>query len=55
MTERGDKPGGWTFQQSEKCKNILRDVIFEEHIVTDELDKDEIIDKIILRIAPMNE
>lgn len=55
LTERGDKPGGWTFQQSEKCKNILRDVIFEEHIVTDELDKDEIIDKIILRIAPMNE
>lgn len=55
LTERGDKPGGWTFQQSEKCRNILRDVRFEEHIVTDELDKDEIIDKIILRIAPMNE
>lgn len=55
LTERGDKPGGWTFQQSEKCRNILRDVRFEEHIVTDELDKDEIIDKIILRIATMNE
>jgi tRNA uridine 5-carbamoylmethylation protein Kti12 len=51
LTERGDKPGGWTFKQSEKCMNILRDNRFEEHIVTDNLDKNEIIDKILKRVS----
>lgn len=55
LTERGDKVGGWTFQQTEKCVNVLRDNRFEEHIITDQLDKNEIINRILLRILPSNE
>lgn len=50
LLERGDEVGGWSFQQTKKCVTALRHDRFKEHIVTDELDIDEITNKIIHRI-----
>ena len=51
LTIRGDIIGGWQFQQIEKCVNAFRSNKFKEHIVTDKLNTDEIINTILLRIA----
>ncbi|TXK80669.1 AAA family ATPase [Paenibacillus sp. N3.4] len=50
LTVRGDTIGGWQFQQIEKCVNAFRDSKFEKHIVTDELDTSEIINRILMNI-----
>ena len=51
LTTRGDIIGGWQFQQIEKCVNTFRSNKFKEHIVTDKLNTDEIINIILLGIA----
>ncbi|WP_226002722.1 AAA family ATPase [Paenibacillus sp. BJ-4] len=51
LTMRGDIIGGWQFQQIDKCVNAFRSNKFEEHIVTDKLNTDEIIDVILKRIG----
>jgi adenylate kinase family enzyme len=51
LIDRGDKVGGWTFQQTEKCVNALSDNRFEEHIITDHLDTNDIVDRILSRIT----
>jgi adenylate kinase family enzyme len=51
LFERGDKPGGWTFQQTSKCVSALSDKRFEEHIITDHLDLDDVVNRIIIRIS----
>lgn len=50
---RGDQVGGWTFQQTAKCVDALSDNRFEEHIITDELYKNEVVNRILLRITPL--
>jgi adenylate kinase family enzyme len=51
LYERGDRPGGWSFQQTIKCVGTLSDKRFEEHIFTDKLDKDDVVNQIINRIS----
>jgi deoxyadenosine/deoxycytidine kinase len=51
LTKRGDEPGGWQFQQVDKCVAALQDPIFEDHIVTDQLETDEIIRIILEKIS----
>jgi tRNA uridine 5-carbamoylmethylation protein Kti12 len=47
LRNRGDQDGGWTYQQVERCIAGLSNDIFEEHIITDELEVRDIVDKII--------
>lgn len=51
LTKRGDEPGGWQFQQVDKCVAALQDPVFEDHIVTDQLETDEIIRIILEKIS----
>lgn len=51
LTMRGDIIGGWQFQQIDKCVSAFRSNKFEEHIVTDKLNTDDIIDVILKRIG----
>lgn len=51
LTTRGDKLGGWTFEQTERCVNALRDNRFQEHIITDQLDTESVIERILARIS----
>ncbi|WEK56006.1 MAG: AAA family ATPase [Candidatus Cohnella colombiensis] len=48
---RGDTPEGWTYQQIDKCANALRDNRFQEHIDTDQLDSEQVIEQILNRIG----
>jgi hypothetical protein len=51
LTARGDNFGGWTFQQTERCVNAFRNNRFKEHIITDHLDINGIIERILMRIT----
>jgi tRNA uridine 5-carbamoylmethylation protein Kti12 len=51
LTIRGDTFGGWTYQQTRKCVNVLNDIKFQEHIITDSLETNEVIDIILSRIS----
>ncbi|WP_410511515.1 AAA family ATPase [Paenibacillus sp. BR2-3] len=51
LASRGDHEGGWTYQQTIKCLATLRNELFKEHINTDQLSTNEIIDSIMLRIG----
>ncbi|MBA9086033.1 adenylate kinase family enzyme [Fontibacillus solani] len=51
LYERGDKAGGWTFLQTSKCVATLSDKRYEEHIITDSLNQDEVVNRIITRIS----
>jgi adenylate kinase family enzyme len=50
LASRGDKEGGWTYQQTKKCLSTLTNELYKEHIHTDELSTNEIIDRILIRI-----
>ena len=43
---RGEKENTWVFHQIERCANTLSDQAFKEHIVTDHLTIDEVVQKI---------
>lgn len=49
LIRRGDEAGGWTFQQTVKCVQAFRNTRFEQHIITDEMDTDEVVSTILLR------
>lgn len=51
LYKRGDTPGGWSYQQTSKCVAAFSDKRFEEHMNTDELDLDEVLTRILIRIA----
>ncbi len=51
MTLRGDTPGGWTYQQIRKCIHLLNEAKFQEHILTDNMEPDEVVNKILTRIT----
>ncbi|MDQ0872456.1 deoxyadenosine/deoxycytidine kinase [Paenibacillus sp. V4I3] len=51
LTKRGDEPGGWQFQQVDKCVAALKDPVFEDHIMTDELETGDIIRLILKKIS----
>ncbi|WP_090787701.1 hypothetical protein [Paenibacillus sp. GP183] len=51
LAARGDTPGGWTYQQIKKCENALKDKKFEEQIITDTLDTNDVIIKILSKIT----
>jgi len=51
LASRGDKEGGWTYQQTTKCLNTLTNELYKEHINTDQLSTNEIINRILLRIG----
>jgi deoxyadenosine/deoxycytidine kinase len=51
LASRGDKEGGWTYQQTKKCINTLTNEVYKEHINTDQLSTNEIINRILLRIG----
>jgi tRNA uridine 5-carbamoylmethylation protein Kti12 len=51
MKQRGDTPGGWTFQQIGKCIHLFGDRRFEEHILTDHIGTDEIVDRIFTKLT----
>lgn len=54
LASRGDKVGGWSYQQSKKCLKSLSDDLYKEHIHTDQLSTNEIINKILTRIGRTN-
>ncbi|KQY84040.1 tunicamycin resistance protein [Paenibacillus sp. Root52] len=43
IAKRGDKLGGWTYQQAVKCLKALQDARFEQHIITDGLTTDDVV------------
>lgn len=51
LASRGDKEGGWAYQQTKKCIDTLKSEAFNEHIITDQLSTNEIIDRILLRVG----
>jgi broad-specificity NMP kinase len=51
LTKRGDEPGGWQFQQVDKCVAALKDPVFEDHIMTDEMETEDIIHIILKKIS----
>ncbi|WP_379134021.1 AAA family ATPase [Paenibacillus sp. sgz500958] len=51
MKQRGDTPGGWTFQQLEKCIHHFGDTRFGEHILTDHIETEEVVNTILTRIT----
>ncbi|KAB3529583.1 AAA family ATPase [Alkaliphilus serpentinus] len=50
LASRGDKEGGWTYQQTKKCIETLTNELYKEHINTDKLSINEIINRILLKI-----
>lgn len=50
LASRGDKEGGWTYQQTIKCLSALTNDMYKEHLDTDQLSVNEIIHRILLRI-----
>jgi len=48
---RGDTFGGWQYQQTLKCVNAFRDKKFQEHILTDQLETNEIVELILNKIS----
>jgi hypothetical protein len=51
LASRGDKEGGWTYQQTKKCLSTLTNELYKEHIHTDQLSINEIIERILLRLG----
>lgn len=51
LTKRGDEPGGWQFQQVDKCVAAFKDPVFEDHIMTDELGTEDVIRMILKKIS----
>ncbi|MCY9696749.1 AAA family ATPase [Paenibacillus alginolyticus] len=51
LTKRGDEPGGWQFQQVDKCVAALKDPVFENHISTDDLETEDILRIILKKIS----
>jgi len=51
LAKRGDELGGWTYQNTPKCVSAFNDQQFHEHIVTDELRIEEIVDIIIEKLS----
>lgn len=53
---RGEKRGAWVFDQIERCVESLSDAAFGEHIHTDELSIDEVVEAVAgvcgLRLEP---
>ncbi len=43
---RGEKRGAWVFNQIERCVESLSDAAFSEHIHTDELSIDEVVEAV---------
>ncbi|MDR6726723.1 chloramphenicol 3-O-phosphotransferase [Paenibacillus amylolyticus] len=43
IAKRGDKLGGWTYQQAVKCLEAFQDARFEQHIITDGLTTDDVV------------
>jgi deoxyadenosine/deoxycytidine kinase len=51
VKQRGDVPGGWSYQQIGKCNHLFEDKRFEEHILTDLIETDEVVERIFKRIT----
>ncbi|AOZ94081.1 hypothetical protein PNBC_05660 [Paenibacillus crassostreae] len=51
LASRGDAEGGWTYQQTQKCIDNLAKDIYHEHINTDDLNTNEITNKMLLRMG----
>ncbi|MCG7379067.1 AAA family ATPase [Paenibacillus sp. ACRSA] len=43
IAKRGDKLGGWTYQQAVKCIEAFQNARFEQHIITDGLTTDDVV------------
>lgn len=46
---RGEKKGSWPFQQVDRCIEALSDPAFKEHIQTDDMSIDDVVDSIAKR------
>ena len=46
LKRRGDKKGSWTYQQIERCVTIFKDEYFKEHIDTDVMTIDQVVEYI---------
>jgi adenylate kinase family enzyme len=47
LRNRGETEGNWCFQQTKKCVEAFQDKCFETSIITDNMQVDEIIERII--------
>ncbi|WP_233566556.1 AAA family ATPase [Cohnella endophytica] len=54
LATRGDTYGGWTYQQTQKCINAFEDNKFQEHILTDQIETEEIVEIILNKISTKN-
>lgn len=48
---RGEIEGNWCFRQTKKCLEAFEDTCFEEFILTDAVDVDDIVKTIVTRIS----
>jgi hypothetical protein len=51
LRKRGEIEGNWCFQQTKKCLEAYEDKCFEEFIMTDDVDVDNIVKTIVTRIS----
>ncbi|GAB6988780.1 AAA family ATPase [Paenibacillus pini] len=51
LLSRGDQENKWILEQNKKCAEALHNEKFAEHINTDQLSTEEIVDLILLRIG----
>lgn len=51
LQKRGDPPGGWSYQQAQKCTQALQNGRFEQFIATDEYAVDEVVTQIMDKLA----
>jgi len=51
LAKRGDSYGGWTYQQTKKCVNVLHNNKFQEHIITDQLETKDIVEIILKKVS----
>lgn len=54
LLNRGEKPGAWCFNQTIDCVETFKNSKFSEHIDTENLTLDEIVDNIIKRIEELS-
>lgn len=54
IVSRGDKFDGWIYQQTKKCVHAFTDNKFQEHIITDNLKTNEVIEIILNKISKNN-
>ena len=50
LSRRGEEEGNWCFQQTKKCVEAFTDKCFEEYIVTDDCQAQEVVDVIEKRL-----